>query len=190
MRKLKFSIQISLDGYFEGPNHELDWSIADDELHEFYVDLLGTADLMLWGRVTYELLRAYWPKASSDPNATQAMVRFANAVNPMRKIVYSKKLNVVDWNSEVSREFNPDAIRKLKAQPGKDILLSGATLAREFMRANLIDEYQLVIMPVAIGSGTALFKGVSIPRLSFLSSYTFKSGAVALRYQPDQSKNT
>jgi dihydrofolate reductase len=187
MRKITFSIPMTLDGYIEGPQHELDWVIADDELHDFYARLLGTADLILYGRVTYQLMLSYWPGAPSNPQLTGGMLRFAQALNPMRKVVYSKTLKEAGWNTEVISSLVPEQIKQLKAQPGRDILLGGgAAIAQQFMRLGLIDEYQLVIMPVAIGHGKALFGAVSgRPKLALQWSQVFTSGAVVLCYRPE-----
>jgi len=187
MRKIKFSIPITLDGYIEGPHHELDWMIPDDELHDFYTSMLGNADLMLYGRVTYQLMQNYWPTAPTDPHATPAMHRFANAINPIRKLVFSKTLKETGWNAQIVHALNTSEINQLKNQPGADILLGGgANLARQFMQQGLVDEYQLVLMPVVIGSGTALFRDVTgLPKMDFQWSRTFASGAVVICYRPD-----
>ena len=119
MRKIIFSIPITLDGYIEGPHRELDWVKADDELHDFYSDLLEQTDLILFGRRTYELMISYWPKAPSDPTLSKGMLRYANTVNPMKKIVYSTTLKKADWNAQVMNKLNPEEIKKMKEQPGK-----------------------------------------------------------------------
>jgi dihydrofolate reductase len=187
MRRVIFSIPITIDGYIEGPNRELDWVIPDDELHDFYADMLRNSDLILYGRVTYELMLSYWPNAPSDPAVTAAMRRFAEALNPLPKVVYSTTLNTVDWNTRLVNHFDPEEVRRLKAQPGGTILLGGgATLARQFMEHKLIDEYQLMVMPAVIGSGNALFKNVAQGnKMNYQWSRTFTSGAVLLCYRPD-----
>ena len=183
MRKIIFSINTSLDGYFERPSHELDWSIADAELHDYYSDLLQNADLLIFGRVTYQLMESYWPTAPSDPNNTPSEIRFANTINPKPKIVYSKTIRQVGWNTRLLNTFNPQEIREMKSQPGNYILISGAALARVFFSHGLVDEYMPMIHPVAIGSGTAVFDGMtSLPRLETLGSQRLASGAVAIRY--------
>ncbi|HSB66313.1 MAG TPA: dihydrofolate reductase family protein [Anaerolineales bacterium] len=188
MRKLIFSMNTSLDGYIEGPNRELDWTIADAELHDFFTDLLLTGDVMLWGRVTYELMLNYWPNASSDPQVTESELRFANAVNPMKKIVYSKTLNEVRWNTELRHTLSLDEIREMKAQSGGNILLGGgATLALPFIQNGLVDEYQLVIHPAAIMNGKALFGGLNkMMKLDLQWNRRFSSGAVVLCYHEDK----
>ncbi len=187
MRKIIFSMNISLDGFFEGPHHELDWSIADAELHDFFADLLNSADIILYGRVTYQLMKDYWPKAHSDPNATPSELRFADAINPLNKIVYSSTLKTEDWNTQVVEKFNPEDIVKMKTQPGGNILVGGgAVIAQAFLRNGLVDEIQLAIHPVAIGNGTPLFSGIEGGiKLDYQWYRTFKSGVVVLCYQPD-----
>lgn len=184
MRKIILSTPITLDGFIEGPRQELDWVIADDELHDFYAGLIDSADLLIYGRVAYELMVNYWPTATSDPNATEAEKRFANALNPKHKIVYSKTLKQVAWNTELRGTFSPDEIRALKAQDGGDILLGGgASMAQEFFRHGLVDEYLPVIQPVAIRSGKALFNELQeLPRLDYMWNQRFRSGTVAICY--------
>ncbi len=188
MRKLIYSINMTMDGYYEGPHHELDWTVPDDELHDFYANLLNSADLVLFGRVIYEMMVNYWPKAPDDPQATPGMRRFAAALNPMKKIVYSSTLRDVGWNTQLRVSFDPDEIRKMKSESGRPILVDGgAAFLRQFIQHGLIDEYQLMVMPVAIGTGTALFKGIEEPiKLKYMWSKQLASGAIALCYQPDE----
>jgi dihydrofolate reductase len=186
MRKLIFSMNTSMDGYIEGPNRELDWTIADEELHDFFTDVLLSGDVMLWGRVTYELMVNYWPNAHSDPQATKSELRFADALNPMKKIVYSTTLNNAGWNTEIRHTFSVDEIKEMKTHSGGNILLGGgATLAQPFFVNGLVDEYQLVIHPAAIRNGKALFGGLhAMLKLDLQWSRRFSSGAVVLCYQP------
>lgn len=190
MRKIVLSVPITLDGFIEGPHRELDWVIADDELHDFYTKLLQDADLLIYGRVTYELMVNYWPMAPSDPNATGSMKHFAETLNPMRKLLYSTTLKQVGWNTQLRSSFNPQEIQELKSQPGKNILLSGgATLAQEFIKQGLVDEYIPMIQPAAIGNGKTLFGNLA-QQLSFAYQWSqrFQSGAVAISYHLDGRK--
>ncbi len=188
MRKVIFSIPITLDGYIEGPNRELDWVIPDDELHDFYTQLLKNADLILYGRVTYELMVSYWPTATSDSTIPGSMVRFANTLNPMSKVVFSKTLKNVGWNTKLVDSLIPEEISKMKSEEGRDILLGGgASIAQAFMQHNLIDEFQLVVQPVAIGNGKPLFNGMhDMLKLNLMWSRPFHSGAIALCYHPNR----
>jgi dihydrofolate reductase len=187
MRKVIFSIPITLDGFIEGQNRELDWVIADNDLHDYYARLLKNAGVILYGRVTYELMASYWPIAGNDPNTTASMLNFANAINPLPKIVFSNTLQNVGWNTSVWKVVIPEEINQMKSEPGGDIMLGGgAELAQTFIRNGLVDEIQLVIQPVAIGAGKALFQGIDGGmKLKYLRSQVFRSGAVALCYQVD-----
>jgi dihydrofolate reductase len=187
MRKVIFSMNITLNGFIEGPQHELDWSIADDDLQNYYARMLSDADMIIFGRVTYELMANYWPTASNDPNATQGMLNFAKAINPLRKIVFSKSLQYAGWNTSVMNTLIPDVIYRMKAEPGRDIILGGgAAIAQAFFKQGLVDEIRLVVHPVAIGAGKALFQGIEGGmKLKYLSSQAFHSGAVVLCYQLD-----
>jgi dihydrofolate reductase len=187
MRKLIFSMPVTLDGYIEGPHHELDWVIPDEQLHDFYAELLNSADLILYGRVTYELMLGYWPKASADPMITAGELRFAEAINNIPKIVYSTTLQKVDWNTRLFKTFNPVEIQEMKSQVGKDLLLGGGvSLASQFFQHGLVDEYQLVYMPAVIGAGKALFTGIDTSiQMNYRWSRRFSSGAIVLCYQPD-----
>lgn len=192
MRKLVFSMNISLDGYLEGPHGELDWTVADAEMHDFFTNLLKQADLMIFGRVAYQLLASYWPTAASDPHIDRSELDFANTINPLPKIVYSRTLENVGWNTQVKREFQPEEIMELKAQPGRNIALSGgAAIAQTFLRHGLVDEIQLVIHPAAIGNGKALFGGLNDTlKLDFAWKQEFASGAVVLCYHLDGKLNS
>ncbi len=187
MRKVIFGMNTTIDGFIEGPHRELDWAIADDDLHNFYARLLTNAGIILFGRITYELMVNYWPTAINDHSMSEGEVNFANAINPLPKIVFSNTLQHVGWNTTVLNSIIPDEINKMKSQPGGDILLGGgATIAQAFFRSGLIDEIQLVVHPVVIGAGKALFRGLDAGmKLNYKWSQTFPSGAVALCYQPD-----
>jgi dihydrofolate reductase len=186
MRKLIFSINMTLDGFIAGPHDELDWTVADDELHDFFADLLSSCDLIIFGRVIYDMMVSYWPKAPSDAAMTAGMLRFAAALNPMKKIVYSSTLKDVGWNTKLRKSFDPDEIWKLKEEAGRPILLDGTSLLPQFMEHGLVDELQLVVMPVVIGAGKPLFARSPQPyKLIYQWSKPFASGAVALCYRPD-----
>lgn len=187
MRKVIFSIPITLDGYIEGPHQELDWVLADDELHDFYTQMLKNADVILYGRVTYELMANYWPTATTDSSIPESMARFANTLNPMSKVVFSRTLKNVGWNTKLVDSLIPEEIIKMKSEDGGDILLGGgASIAQAFIQHKLIDEFQLVVQPVAIGRGKPLFNGIDdVLKMHFTWSQPFHSGAIALCYHLD-----
>lgn len=134
MRKVIVSMSVSLDGFIEGPDREIDWHLVDDELHSHFNEQLATVDAFLSGRVTYELMAGFWPTADSDPSSTGPVADFARIWRDMTKIVYSRTLKEVGWNTTIVREVVPDEVRALKAQPGGDLALGGADLVTAFRR--------------------------------------------------------
>ncbi len=161
--------------------------IADDDLHDFYTDLLKSTSLILYGRVTYELMASYWPTASADPSLPPAMLRFANAINPIYKLVFSTTLKQAGWNTQVVNHLDPEAIKNMKATTQGNILLGGgASLARTFIELGLLDEIQLMVQPSVIGAGKGLFQGLDQGlKLVYQWIKPFPSGAVALSYALD-----
>ncbi len=187
MRKLILMMSVSLDGFFEGPDRELDWHMVDDELHSHFNEQLRAMGAFLDGRVTYELMASFWPTADTDPSSSGPMVEFSRIWRDMPKIVYSTTLKRADWNTTVVRDVVTEEVQELKAQPGGDLALGGADLAATFMRLDLIDEYRLYVHPVVIGQGKPLFQasGIKID-LQLAETRTFGNGVVLLRYQrPD-----
>src|SRR6266508_2502180 len=150
MRKIVNMISVSVDGFIEGPNRELDWHLVDDEMHTHFNEQLDAMGAFLNGRVMYELMAAFWPTADTDPSSTPPMVEFARIWRDMPKIVYSRTLDQAEWNANVVRDVVPDEVLALKAQPGGDLALGGADLAAVFMRHHLVDEYRLYVHPVVI----------------------------------------
>ncbi len=184
MRKVIYSMMVSLDGFIEGPNRELDWHIIDEELHTFVNDQQRAMGAFLYGRRLYEIMVDYWPTADTNPSAPGYEVEFARIWKNMPKIVFSKTLDTVEWNSRLVRDNIAEEVTKLKAQPGNDLTLGGATLASTFMRLGLIDEYQLFVHPVVLGSGTPFFPALDDKiHLRLIETRTFGSGVVYLRYQ-------
>ena len=184
MRKIILMISVSLDGYFEGPNREIDWHMVDEELHEYFNRYLETMSVMIHGRVTYELMAGYWPTADQDPEAAAPTKEFARIWRDAPKIVYSRSLRSAGWNTTIVREVVPSDVEALKAQPGADMVLGGPNLAATFMRHNLIDEYHICVHPVVIGEGHPLFSHDTRLALRLLESRTFGNGVVLLRYAP------
>jgi dihydrofolate reductase len=183
LRKIIWMLSISVDGFFEGPDHELDWQIVDDELHRHFNEELGTMGAFLDGRVTYELMADFWPTADADPSSTGPMAEFARIWRDMPKIVYSRTLERADWNTTVVHDVVAEEVMELKAQPGGDLVVGGADLAAAFMRLDLIDEYRLYVHPVVIGRGKPAFQPPdSRTRLRLEETRTFGSGVVLLRY--------
>jgi dihydrofolate reductase len=188
MRKLIYSMMVSLDGYIEDVNHKIDWHIIDEELHQFINDQQAEVDTFLYGRRMYENMASFWPTADEDPSNPSFVVEWARIWKNMPKIVFSKTLENVKWNSRLVREVIPEEIHKLKAQPGKALSVGGATIAADFIKQNLIDEYQLFVQPVILGGGRPFFPALENRiRLRLVETRKFSSGVYLLCYQVDKS---
>ncbi|HET9769364.1 MAG TPA: dihydrofolate reductase family protein [Acidimicrobiia bacterium] len=183
MRPLRYSINVTLDGCCD---HRV--GIPDDELHHFWAAELERADALLYGRVLYQMMEEAW-----RPSATGAwpewmedwMLPFARAIDGAKKYVVSTTLERVDWNAELVRGDLGEAVRQLKQVPGKGLSVSGVTLALALADLGLIDEYEFVVHPVLAGHGPTLFAGLKErAELRLVGRREFRSGAVALRYQP------
>ena len=184
MRKLIWIMSVSVDGYMEGPNGEIDWHMVDDELHRHLNGWLVDAGGFLEGRVTYELMAEFWPTADQDPAATATVVEFARIWRDMPKVVYSRTLERADWNATVAHDVVPAEVLALKSQPGGDLVLGGADLGAEFARHDLIDEYRLYVHPIVIGRGTPMLRpsNAKVP-LRLIETHNFGNGVVMLRYE-------
>jgi dihydrofolate reductase len=184
MRRLVLFMSISLDGFFEGPNRELDWHLVDEEVHRHFNEVLGPMGAFLEGRVTHELMAEFWPTADQDPAASAPVVEFARIWRDMPKLVFSRTLQHADWNATIVRDVVPDEIRALKAEPGGDLVVGGANLAATFVRHDLIDEYRLYVHPVVLGQGRPLFARSDTPiDLTLRETRRFGNGVVLLRYE-------
>jgi len=186
MRKVIYSMMVSIDGFIEGPDPELDWGTVDEELHRFANDQAREASAFLYGRGVYEVMAGYWPTAGSGPSVPDYEVEFARIWNEKPKLVFSRTLDRVGWNSRLIREADiAEEVRKLKEKPGKDLALAGANLAATFMRLGLIDEYRPIVHPVVLGGGKPFFPPVDQPlNLRLVETHAFGSGVVYLRYLP------
>jgi dihydrofolate reductase len=148
MRKIIVSNYVTLDGFFAGPNGEIDWFVWDEETAQYGKDLLQSVDTILFGRTTYELMAAYWPAASP---ATEDPV-IINAMNNLPKVVFSRTLDRVDWkNTTVVNEARKDDILEMKRRPGRDMVIYGSgSLVSQFTRWGLVDDYRLFVNPVVL----------------------------------------
>lgn len=180
MRRLIMWNIITLDGYFEGDRnwdlsfHEKIWG---EELEELSIQQLHSADYLVFGRVTYEGMAAYWANEEGE---------VADLMNNIPKLVFSKTLKSADWNNTTLISENAsDEIRKLKVNGGKDLFVFGsANLSETFISNNLFDEYRIGIAPVILGSGRPLFRqGVSPKNLTLVSSHQLLTGGVILKYK-------
>ncbi len=183
MGRLIYSMSVSLDGFVETPSRSLDWVHVDEELHALFNDEAREMSTFLYGRRMYELMAGYWPTAESDPSATPTMIEFARIWKDKPKIVFSRTLDRVDWNSRLVRDDAAGEVARLKAEPGFDMDVGGPTTAAPLIRLGLIDEYRLFINPVILGAGTPFFPRLEDRTgLTLLETRTFDAGVVYLRY--------
>jgi len=186
MGKVIVAMQVTLDGFIEGPSGELDWAMKeDDETWQDHFDLVRSVDTLLLGRVMYPAYEKYWLAAPTNPSSTKNEIEYARIADKMQKIVFSKTLEKVEWKTtRIIKDHIAEEILRMKQQPGKDMLiLGGAGLVSSFMNLGLIDEYHLVVNPVVLGGGKRLFKDVKERRkLKLIGTKTFKSGKVVLHY--------
>lgn len=179
MRRLFWQMSVTLDGFMEGPNHELEDTAGfkDEDFDRYATEMLKSIDGMLIGRRTYDLFSGYWPTATGEN---------AERMNTLPKIVFSRTLKKVEWNnSRLVSNNAAEEVMRLKQEPDKDLALFGsADLASTLMRLGVIDEYRILVTPVVIGKGTPMFKDVPkrMP-LKLIKADTWSSGTVALFYQ-------
>jgi dihydrofolate reductase len=181
--KLIYLMNVSLDGYIETPNHSLDWTVVDDELHTWFNHQTRQLDASLYGRRLYELMAAHWPTGESDPSATEPMREFARIWNAMPKIVFSSTLESVEWNSRLVRGDVGEELARLRSEFDGDLAVAGPTLASAFIRRGLVEEYRLVVHPVILGGGTPFWPQLDAPiRLRLTETHRFASGVLYLGY--------
>jgi dihydrofolate reductase len=183
MGKLIYSLNVSLDGFIETPDHSLDWAIVDEEVHQWFNVQTRTLDASLYGRRMYEVLAAYWPTAGENPDALDVTREFARIWNPLPKIVFSTSLDRVDHNARLVRGDVGEVLAALRTEFEGDLDVSGADLAGQFVRRGLVDEYQLMIHPVVLGAGTPFWPMLDGPlRLRMTETRRFVSGVTLLSY--------
>ena len=181
MRNVIFAINVTLDGCCDHTRQ-----VADDETHEYFTELLREVDLLVFGRITYELMVPFWPEVARNQSMTKASNEFAKVFDSLNKIVFSRTLDrVEDKKTRIVRGNLHDEILKSKQEEGKDILVGGVSLPSQLIELGLVDEYRFVVGPIVAGEGRRLLEGVSLPeslQLRLVESKIFKSGCVALRY--------
>ncbi|MDB5085446.1 MAG: bifunctional deaminase-reductase domain protein [Bacilli bacterium] len=183
-RTVIYAMMVSLDGYMEGPDGDIDWSFPDEELHKHFNEQESEIDINLYGRGLYENMSNYWPTADLNPSAPQVEIDFARIWKSKSKVVFSKTLEQVEWNSRLVRENIAEEIVKLKEQPGKNLSVGGSGIASTFMKLGLIDEFRLYIHPVVVGGGKPMFHALDYKiNLRLVETKVFSSGVVLLRYQ-------
>ena len=183
MRKLIYSMGVSLDGLIAGPDGDIDWSAPDEELHRFHNQQAREVGAELYGRRLYEVMR-YWETEEENPSAPEHELEFARIWKDTPKIVFSKTLEKVEGNARLVRDGIAEEVANLKEQPGKDLAVGGAGLASTLIKLGLVDEYRLFVSPVVLGRGTPYFPALEERiNLELLETRTFGSRVVYLRYQ-------
>ena len=181
MRNLIFAINITIDGCCDHTK-----VIPDDEVLEYFTELLRDVDLQVFGRKTYQLMVPYWPEVAKNQSETTADHEFAEVFNSVDKLVFSRSLDSgEDGNTRIVRMNLQDEILRLKQQPGKNVLVGGVDIPSQLMELGLVDEYRFLVSPIIAGEGRRLLEGVNLREslhLKLVESKTFKSGSVVLRY--------
>jgi dihydrofolate reductase len=181
MRRLIYSMTVSLDGYIADPDGAIDWSVPDEGLFRFHTEQVQEIGVHLCGRRLYETM-VYWETAEEGPLAAD-YVRFAQIWKALPKVVFSATLEGVVGNTRLVRGGVGEEVARLKEQPGKDIAVGGAGLAGECMKLELIDEWRLFVSPVVLGGGTRYFPALEDGvNLELFETKTFGSRVVYLRY--------
>ena len=185
MRPLRYSINVTLDGCCD---HEV--GIPDEEQHRYWAAELERADALLYGRVIYQMMEAAWrlPASGTWPDwMDDWMIPFAETIDRTKKYVVSSTLDHVDWNAELVQGDLKEAVQRLKQEPGRGLSVSGVTLPLALADLGLIDEYEIVVQPTLVGHGPMLFAGLRERLdLKLVGRHEFRSGAVALHYQPSR----
>ncbi len=187
MAKLIVFNLITLDGFFEGPNHDLSWHNVDKEFNEFAIENLNSIGGLVFGRVTYQLMASYW----STKQGFEDDPLVAAKMNSLPKYIVSKTLDKVEWNnSKLIKESITDEIRKLKSSSNKDIDIFGSgKLISSLIGTDLIDEFRVLVNPVILGKGIPLFTNINEKlKLELVNTRSFKNGNILLSYKPAAGK--
>lgn len=185
-RKLFVSMMVSLDGFIEGPDRELDWHVRGPEFDDYCDEMMDSVDLLVFGRVSYEMMIGYWPAAETDLASTPQARAFALKMNQIPKLVLTRTLTQVTWNARVIDDRVAEQIRAIKRQPGKSIaVFGGAGAIATLMQHKLVDELRIIVCPIVLGRGRPLFQGIDGPLpLRLARSTTLACGAVVNYFQP------
>lgn len=184
MRRVTYSMSVSLDGYIVGPDGGMDWGVPDEEIFRFWIEDVRELGVHLLGRRLYESM-LYWETADQDPSLDAPRLEFAALWKALPKVVFSTTLSAVEGNARLVSGDVAKEIERLRAEPGEgDIAIGGATLAAEVAAAGLIDEYQIMVYPVLVGGGISFFpQHESRVDLELVETRTYDSRVVYLRYR-------
>lgn len=183
MRKLIYSMSVSLDGFIAGPGGEIDWSVPDDELFRFHTEQVRELGGHLLGRRLYETM-VYWETAEEQPALAEPEREFARLWKELPKVVFSRTLETVVGNTRLVRDGTAEEVARLKEEPGEDLGVGGAGLAAGLMELGLIDEFRPFVIPVVLGGGTPFLPALDEKvGLELVGTRTFGGGVVYLRYR-------
>ncbi|HEX4418367.1 MAG TPA: dihydrofolate reductase family protein [Kofleriaceae bacterium] len=198
-RRILIFNRITPEGLFATPDGNIDWAVPEDAVDQGAVEAMANTDTMLFGRKTYELFASFWPRVADEPSPPDPhqsgrhppqMRKMAVWINETAKLVVSSTLTAPGWrNVRVLPGFDPHALAALKQQPGKDIIVFGSgSIVSQLAEHGLVDEYQLLVNPLLLGTGNPLFRGLSrrVP-LALLEARPYPSGNVMLRYAPKRA---
>lgn len=184
MRKLAVFNMVTLDGFFVDSKGDMSWAHKNDEEWNTFVGGNASGNgVLLFGRITYELMASYWPA----PMALQNSPVVAEGMNRMPKVVFSRTLDKAAWsNTKLVKSNMVGEVRKMKEDPGPDMVILGSgSIVSQLAQENLIDEYQIALNPVVLGRGRTMFEGVKGKvSLKLTNSHTFRNGNVFLCYEP------
>jgi dihydrofolate reductase len=185
MRRLVVFNQLSVDGYFTDAHGDMSWAKegADDEFNRFTTERAQGGGVLLFGRVTYEMMESFWP----TPEAARMLPKVAEQMNKLPKVVFSRTMKEARWkNTTLVKDDLEGTIRHMKAQPGPDMAIMGSgTVVSQLAETGLVDAYELIINPVALGAGRTIFNGIrERVNLTLTESRMFKNGKVFLCYAP------
>jgi dihydrofolate reductase len=184
MRKVVVFNMVTLDGYFVDGQGDMSWAHKNDEEWNAFVGQNASGNgVLLFGRITYEMMASYWP----SPLALKNSPVVAKGMNDMPKIVFSRTLNEASWsNTRLLKNDLAAEVRKLKTEPGPDMVILGSgSIVSQLAQHNLIDEYQIALSPIVLGKGRTMFEGVTDKlKLKLIKSRTFGNGTVFVCYQP------
>lgn len=187
MRRLYLFTMVTANGFFEGPERDISWHTVDDEFNEFAIEQLCATDLLIFGRITYELMASYWPNYVPSPEQQENDRTVARLMNSIPKLVASRTLKSSSWaGTRMMGGEIIDELKRIKQEPGEDIALFGSShFALSLMEHGLIDEFRIMVSPTVLGSGVPLFSGHrSLLSLTLTNTRTFRNGNVLLYYTP------
>ena len=191
MRNIISFMHISLDGFVAGPNGEMDWIKADQEIFTYVGKRIGKGDTALYGRVTYQMMESYWPTAADKPNASKHDIEHSEWYSKVHKVVLSKTLDKASLtNTKIISDNLTKEITEVKKGEGEDILLFGSpTATHSLIQLNLIDGYWLFVNPIILGQSIPLFTDIKDKtKLKMLNTHQFVSGVIEMNYIVDRQE--